>query len=95
MPIELEDRGKSLENEFFRRQEQELIAKMKEKMAVEHFEQTQMQCPHCDGKLVETDFEHIRIDVCDKCSGAWFDAGQLAQVVAKEDDSGWLSRFFK
>jgi hypothetical protein len=32
MPIELDDRGRALENEYFRRQEQELIEKMKSKL---------------------------------------------------------------
>ena len=32
MPIDLEDRGQALENEYFHRKEQELIVKMKEKL---------------------------------------------------------------
>ena len=31
MPIDLEDRGQALENEYFHRKEQELIEKMKAK----------------------------------------------------------------
>ncbi len=92
MPIDLEDRGQALENEYFRRKEQELIEKMKAKLA--DAGATGMNCPRCDGKLVETDFEQIKIDVCDKCSGAWFDAGELAQVIDKNENSGWLSRMF-
>ncbi len=94
MAIELEDRGQALENEYFRRKEQELIEKMKTKLAAENAHATMMECPRCDGKLVETDYESIKIDVCDKCSGAWFDAGELAQIVDKNENSGWLSRMF-
>lgn len=95
MPIDLDDRGQALENEYFHRKEQELIAKMKEKLAAENSQATQMDCPRCDGKLVETAYEDVKIDVCDKCSGVWFDAGELAQVLEKDDKGGsWFGRLF-
>lgn len=94
MAIDLKERGSALENEYFHRKEQELIEKMKAKLAAENAEKTDLQCPKCEGKLVETDFENIVIDVCDSCSGVWLDAGEMAQVVDKNENSGWLSRFF-
>ena len=95
MPIDLDDRGQALENEYFHRKEQELIAKMKEKLAAENSQATQMDCPRCDGKLVETAYEDVKIDVCDKCSGVWFDAGELSQVLEKDDKGGsWFGRLF-
>lgn len=94
MPIDLEDRGQALENEYFRRKEQELVEKMKAKLEAENTEASALQCPKCDGKLVETDYDKIKIDVCNKCSGVWFDAGELAQVVDKDSEGGWLSKLF-
>ena len=95
MAVDLEDRGQALENEYFRRKEQELIQKMKAKLESESAKSTEMQCPRCDGKLVETDFENIKIDVCDNCTGVWFDAGELAQVMDKEEkEGGWFARIF-
>ena len=94
MPIDLDDRGRALENEYFRRQESELIEKLRSKMNAENTTSLEMQCPKCDGTLHETDFENIKIDVCDKCSGVWLDAGELAQAVGKNENSGWLSRVF-
>lgn len=94
MPIELDERGKALENEYFRRKEQELIEKMRAKLSDENTVSLELQCPKCDGTLQETDYENIKIDVCNKCSGVWFDAGELAQVVDKNENSGWLSRLF-
>ena len=94
MAIELDERGKALENEYFHRKEKELIEKMKSKLASENTKTSDLNCPKCDGKLVETDYEKVKVDVCDTCSGVWFDAGELAQVVDKNEDSGWLSRFF-
>lgn len=96
MAVDLDDRGRALENEYFRRKEQELIDKMKAKLEADNTKSAGMKCPRCDGTLMETDYEDIKIDVCDSCSGVWFDAGELAQIVDKEEkDSGWLNRFFR
>lgn len=93
MSEQLEERGKALENEYFHRKEKELIERMKAKLAEEETKDLELQCPKCEGKLLETEYESIVIDVCNKCSGVWLDAGELAQAVDKNEDSGWLSRF--
>ena len=95
MAVELDDRGKALENEYFRKKEQELITKMKAKLEAEETTDLKLGCPKCEGNLVETKYENILIDVCDKCSGVWLDPGELAQVVDQEGEGGgWLKRFF-
>lgn len=91
---DLDERGRALENEYFRRKEQEIIEKMRSKISSESAVDLQLKCPKCDGSLHETDYENIKIDVCNKCSGVWFDAGELAQVVDKNENSGWLNRLF-
>ncbi len=95
MSIELEDRGKALENEYFRRKEQELIEKMKSKMQPDNTKSTDLKCPKCDGNLTETDYENVKIDVCGNCSGVWLDAGELAQIVDKDENGGWFGKVFK
>ncbi len=95
MSEQLDERGRALENEYFHRKERELIEKMKAKLQAENAVDLHLNCPKCDGSLIETDYENIKIDVCNKCSGTWFDAGELAQIVDKNENSGWLSRFFK
>lgn len=95
MAIDMEDRGQALENEYFHRKEQELIEKMRAKLASEETVELGLACPKCDGKLHETAYDSIKIDVCDKCGGVWFDAGELAQVVDKEEKGGgWFGRLF-
>ncbi len=94
MPIDLEDRGQALENEYFHRKEKELIAKMKAKLEDESAVNLEIKCPKCDGTLVESDFEDIKIDVCNKCSGVWLDAGELTHVVDHEKDGGWFGKIF-
>jgi ribosomal protein L31 len=93
MPLELDDRGRALENEYFRNKEKELLEKMKAKIQSDSAKSLELQCPKCDGTLHATDFENIKIDVCDKCHGAWFDAGELAQITHK-DESGWFGKMF-
>lgn len=96
MPIELDDRGRALENEYFRRKEQELLEKMRAKVQGEDSKSLGLKCPKCDGTLHETDYEGVTIDVCDKCSGVWLDAGELAHIAAKDEDGGgWFGSWFK
>jgi ribosomal protein L31 len=93
--LTMEDRAQALENEYFRRQEQELIEKMRARLASESKEASTHACPKCDGgKLVETDYENIKIDVCNNCHGVWLDAGELAQIMNKEEGKGWFGRLF-
>lgn len=90
----MKERGDALENEYFYRKEQELIAKMKAKLATEESKPTEKLCPNkCDGTFKVTNFENIEIDVCEKCGGVWLDAGELAQITQKEEEkSGWFGR---
>ncbi len=94
MADKLQERGKSLENEYFRRKEQEIIDKMKAKLESEEMVDLKMQCPKCDGHLLETEYEDITIDVCDKCSGVWLDAGELTQIVDKDKGEGFFGKMF-
>ncbi len=97
MPIELEDRANALENEYIYRKEKELMEKLRSKISSENLSAGELNCPKCDGKLVETNFENVKIDVCDKCTGVWLDAGEFALIANHENESenkGWFSRHF-
>ncbi len=95
MPIELDERGRALENEYFHRKEKELLEKMKAKIEDESAKNLDLKCPKCDGTLYEADHDGIKIDVCATCTGVWLDAGELAQIAAKEEKGGrWFGRFF-
>jgi Zn-finger nucleic acid-binding protein len=92
-------REKSLEEEYFRRQQQELVEKLHTKRIEEEkrekSEASAVHCPKCDGTLVELTHEEVRIDRCNKCNGIWLDAGELEQLTGKEESHGWLSRMWK
>lgn len=94
MPIEIEDRGTALENEYFHRKEQELIAKMKARLDAEGSKSLEIKCPKCEGTLIETDFESIKIDVCNTCTGVWLDPGELTMIADKDEDKGWFGKVF-
>lgn len=94
MPIDLEERGSALENEYFHRKEQELIAKMKAKIDGDSSKSLEIKCPKCEGTLIETNFEKIVIDVCNKCSGVWLDAGELTMIAEHDEKTGWFGKLF-
>lgn len=93
--VTLEDRAHALENEYFRRQEQKLIKKLREKLLAEQTGASEMQCPKCHGNFVETDFEGIAVEVCNECHGVWLDLDELAQIAHHEQQKGsWFGHWF-
>jgi ribosomal protein L37AE/L43A len=94
-----DDRKKSLEEEYFRRKDQEALEKLRaERAAQEEAEQARaatLRCPKCDGALVEVTHDGIQIDQCDKCDGVWLDAGELERLTKHEESAGWLRRLIK
>jgi hypothetical protein len=93
----MDERRRGLEEEYFRRKDQEAIERLREKMKVAEEAKaagmSSMQCPRCDGSLKENKFEEVVIDTCDKCGGVWLDSGELEQLTRKES-GGWLSRLW-
>lgn len=88
----LDERGKALEDGYFRQKDNELIERMRTKISAESSTNA-LDCPKCTGKLLTGNFEKIQIDVCDTCGGVWLDAGELQQITAKPDN-GFFNRLF-
>lgn len=40
-----------------------------------------LRCPKCGGQLTEITYENVRVDRCESCSGVFFDAGEVEQLV--------------
>lgn len=91
-----DDRKKALEEDYFRRKEQESIEKLRQKMAEEQQVQAEeakrLECPRGDGKMTAVTFEGVEIDRCETCGGVWLDKGELEQLRQKES-GGWFSRW--
>jgi uncharacterized protein with PIN domain len=92
----MDERRKSLEEEYFHRKNQEAIEKLREKMKVSEEAKaagtSSMQCPRCDGRLMEMKADEVTIDTCDKCGGVWLDSGELEQLTRKA--GGWFKRLW-
>jgi ribosomal protein L37AE/L43A len=93
----LDDRKKALEEDYFRRKDQEAIEKMRARMdaqqQAQEVEAARLKCPKCDGTLVETNFENVMVDRCDKCNGIWLGAGEL-ESITRQESGGWLGRLW-
>jgi Zn-finger nucleic acid-binding protein len=102
MPETWDDRKRALEEDYFRRKEQEAIEKLRAKREAEHREReaagVSLICPKCGGKLAELLYEDIEIDRCASCNGVWLDAGELELLTAREEQGekrGWLGRMLR
>jgi len=93
-----EDRKKAIENEYFLKQEKQLIENLKARKDKEAKEKVRefchMRCPKCGAPLKERSFQKIALDQCTGCNGIWLDAGELDEV-AKKEEGGWLGKFWK
>lgn len=104
---DLEDRGRALEDGWFRLNEKELLKQAKERRearlaAEENAEREKlrrahfMKCPKCGDDLAEVEHEGIKVDRCGRCEGVYFDAGELDLLLIKtgEEKRGffrWLA----
>ena len=73
------------ENEYFAKRDAEWLALRRAKLDAERAtrEKTQpkLTCPRCSAQLEERDHQNIKLDVCPKCNGVWFDSGELEMVL--------------
>ena len=92
------------EEEYFHREDQEKIRKLREELdkkretqSKEQRKQTHwMKCPKCGGDLVEINYQNVMIDQCPECNGIWLDQGEL-ELLAKAEapvTKGLLSKLF-
>ncbi|MDQ3687035.1 MAG: zf-TFIIB domain-containing protein [Acidobacteriota bacterium] len=94
-----DERRRGLEEEYFRRKEQEALEKLRAGKSEAGQEQseapdaatTALTCPRCHVPLIEITYADVKIDRCNNCKGWWLDAGELEQLTTR-DDPGWFSR---
>ncbi len=43
-----------------------------------------MNCVKCDGQLRKVVIGEIEVDKCDRCSGIWFDLGELEKILEQK-----------
>jgi Zn-finger nucleic acid-binding protein len=74
------------EDEYFVKQDAELLKQMRAKLDAERAKaertQGQMKCPRDGADLQEKQYHHAVVDVCPKCNGMWLDAGEV-DIIGK------------
>jgi uncharacterized protein len=69
------------EEEYFARENVELIKEMRARLDDERLEQERrkhfMKCPQCGADLAERQLEDVKVDLCPVCHGVWLRHGEL------------------
>lgn len=91
-----DDMKRTKEEEFFQRQNREILARLKTRKSG-----AERLCPVDKEKLQLLEKFGITVDVCPKCLGAWFDAGELNHILdaarkeAQAKQGDWVTNFFE
>jgi Zn-finger nucleic acid-binding protein len=89
------DKPSRNEDEYFAREDAELMRKQRERAhaaAIEAERKTHyMKCPKDGYDLNSSEYHGVQIETCPHCGGMWLDAGEL-EAVAHEDHSNLLTR---
>jgi hypothetical protein len=105
------EESRSREDEWFRRNEEEMIRHAREQREKRERERAAaeaqaersrikelhwMRCPKCGHELREEQVDSIAIDRCSFCEGVFFDAGELEDLFLKRRQrEGFLQRLLK
>ena len=80
------------EDEFFAKQDAELIKQMREQLDRERIASERkahfMKCPKCGADLNEEEHGHVKVDICPECKGMWLDAGEMDLLKQVEKSGG-------
>jgi hypothetical protein len=90
---------RSPEEEYFYRQNKELIEKARKEQAARQSEDLAaekrgphwMKCPKCSKDMAEVELAGIRVDQCSSCQGIYFDHGELEILMESKEPKGFLS----
>ena len=84
------------EDEYFARENAELIKQMRARLDEQRLAQERrnhyMKCPKCGADLDEKDFEQVKVDVCPECHGVWLDQGEIGLLRQIQTSRGPVSR---
>ncbi|HMO02509.1 MAG TPA: zf-TFIIB domain-containing protein [Oligoflexia bacterium] len=75
MSDSFEERRKALEDQFFAKQNEEALKKLKEK------KERIRPSPITGKPMKQIEFMGVTIDQCEDSKGVWLDAGELEQII--------------
>ena len=87
------------EEEYFFKQDQQLIRSLREKADAERKRMVReqekelhwMRCPKCGGQMEEIAAEVLRLDRCKDCNGVYFDDGEIEILRQLQADRDFLA----
>ncbi len=78
------------EDEYFVKQDAELIKARREKLDEERRKRERaqhiMKCPKCGADLHEREMHSVKVDACPECHGFWLDQGEL-EILSRHSRS--------
>lgn len=89
-----DERRKALENQYFSRIDQKLIAQMRlQSREMLTRELCRNRCPKCGEALSAMEFRGVPLDKCPACGGIWLGPRDLT-ILAAKDHRSWFERWF-
>jgi Zn-finger nucleic acid-binding protein len=89
------DKPSRNEDEYFAREDAELLRKQREQARAAAIEAERkshyMKCPKDGYDLTSSEYHGVQIEICPHCGGMWLDAGEL-EAVSHEDHANVLTR---
>ena len=80
------------EDEYFAKQDAELIKAMRAKLDKEREQNERkahfMKCPKCGADMKEEDHGPVKVDICPDCHGMFLDAGEMELLMKAQGASG-------
>jgi hypothetical protein len=84
--IEFEKRIKAIEE-----RQKKLVQEERQQAKELHY----MHCPKCGMELAGINYQGVKIDRCSACHGIWLDAGELEEILKKENLLSKITSLFK
>jgi len=96
-------KGISNEEEYFYKENKELIERMRGKLDSEKEKKASqevkalhwMKCPKCGREMHEMELAGIKVDKCSECRGIYFDHGELEILIESKEPKGFLMKLRK
>lgn len=95
---DLKKTGYDKEEEYFYKLNRQLIEKRRKELDAQRAQQRDhekagehwMKCPKCGSNMKEIDLHGIKVDQCTRCSGIYFDRGELELLLESQEPRGFL-----
>ena len=80
------------EDEYFAKQDAELIKEMRAKLDKEREQNERkahfMKCPKCGADMKEEEHGPVKVDICPDCRGMFLDAGEMELLQKAQGSTG-------